>query len=253
MNRAHLPLAIVATFACAGCDMLEASGGQVDDTRAAFVHVDYVPPFGIVEMGEAPPHLLAIMRDGTLTFDGEPADPNELAEYLEMGSHPPASNVDLVIPADMPVAETLPLFQLLQMHGHEGARIVDMHRYRSFGDGVDSGETLPGEAYFRGTVNRYEFPAFVSYSPDTETCRTTFNGSAVSSEQLYERAFEKLDMIVMREGGPEAVVSNPEIMEALVATVQSPPDTPWRCVAGVTFHLIASGWPAIRYELVVDD
>ncbi len=255
-NTALARLAILAALTCTACDVLDPAEDEVDETRAGYAQALYQSPFAEDDRGlvyDLESRVIALVANGSYTLDGAEISAAELGQLLAENPDGTSYFTSLEIDDDVPMSQALPLFQMLDVDGFEGVPIEGIYEFHNFDSGVETGESLPGDAFFRGTPGEYEFPAFVSYQPDTETCRTTFNGSAMSSDQLHERAFEKLDMIVMREGGPDAVLSNPEIMEALVATIQTPPDTPWRCVAGATFNLTRSGWPAIRYELVTED
>src|SRR5690606_27365399 len=61
-------------------------------------------------------------------------------------------------------------------------------------------------------------------------CRVFFNNiTPVSSQELYDRAFERLDNIVQREGGIEAIMQDPERIPQV--HIRADVNTPWRCVA----------------------
>lgn len=62
-------------------------------------------------------------------------------------------------------------------------------------------------------------PGFAGASRNGQ-CRVYFNNTTpVDSQELYDRAFERLDGIVQAAGGPEAIMENPE-------TIPGP--HPWR-------------------------
>ncbi len=57
-------------------------------------------------------------------------------------------------------------------------------------------------------------PGFQGAARDGE-CRVYFNNiTPVSSEELYDQAFERLDAIVTRAGGPEAIMEDPDANSA---------------------------------------
>src|SRR6187455_1943528 len=61
-------------------------------------------------------------------------------------------------------------------------------------------------------------------------CRVYFNNTTpVDSTELYDRAFNRLDAIVKRAGGPEAMLANPEMIPQV--HIRADVNTPWRCVA----------------------
>ncbi|MGB3797279.1 MAG: biopolymer transporter ExbD, partial [Alteraurantiacibacter sp.] len=62
---------------------------------------------------------------------------------------------------------------------------------------------------------------------------------------LYDRAFERLDNIVQRAGGPEAIMADPELIPQV--HIRGDKDAPWRCVAGTIFNVQAAGYPTIGF------
>jgi biopolymer transport protein ExbD len=77
-------------------------------------------------------------------------------------------------------------------------------------------------------------------------CRVYFNNiDLVDSEELYDRAFKRLDNIVKRAGGPEALRANPELIPQV--HVRSDINAPWRCVAGTIFNIQIAGYPTVGF------
>ncbi len=77
-------------------------------------------------------------------------------------------------------------------------------------------------------------------------CRVYFNNiTAVDSKELYDKAFERLDDIVQREGGFEAIMANPEKIPQV--HIRSDVDAPWSCVAGAIFNIQAAGYPTVGF------
>lgn len=77
-------------------------------------------------------------------------------------------------------------------------------------------------------------------------CRVYFNNmTPVSSNELYDQAFKRLDSIVKREGGIEAIMRNPEIIPQV--HIRADINTPWRCVAGTIYNVQAAGYPAVGF------
>ena len=80
----------------------------------------------------------------------------------------------------------------------------------------------------------------------TGECRVFFNNvTPVDSQELYDRAFERLDDIVQREGGIEAIMQNPERIPQV--HIRADVNTPWRCVAGAIFNVQSAGYPIIGF------
>jgi biopolymer transport protein ExbD len=88
-------------------------------------------------------------------------------------------------------------------------------------------------------------PGFEGASRSGE-CRVYFNNvTPVSSEQLYDRAFTRLDNIVQRAGGPEAIMEDPEMIPQV--HIRGDVNAPWRCVAGTIYNVQAAGYPTIGF------
>lgn len=105
---------------------------------------------------------------------------------------------------------------------------------------------------FAGIVTPNEVGLRVGYSADADQCALVLDDKAVSSKEAYDHAFIRLDELVAREGGPEVVVADPDLMESIVARIQSDADTPWRCFGGAVQAVKNAGWPAIQFEVVAD-
>ncbi|WP_193725699.1 ExbD/TolR family protein [Aurantiacibacter aquimixticola] len=77
-------------------------------------------------------------------------------------------------------------------------------------------------------------------------CRVFFNNTTlVDSTELYDVAFERLDNIVQRAGGPEAIMADPELIPQV--HIRGDVNAPWRCVAGTIFNVQAAGYPTVAF------
>src|SRR5690606_33617585 len=73
-------------------------------------------------------------------------------------------------------------------------------------------------------------PGFEGASRQGE-CRVYFNNTTpVDSQELYDRAFERLDAIVQRAGGAEAIMEDPDKIPQV--HIRGDVNAPWRCIAG---------------------
>ena len=80
----------------------------------------------------------------------------------------------------------------------------------------------------------------------TGECRVYFgNVSPVDSTQLYDQAFERLDKIVQRAGGMEAIMEDPEKIPQV--HIRADVEAPWRCVAGAIYNIQAAGYPTVGF------
>ncbi|MEE4153026.1 MAG: biopolymer transporter ExbD [Erythrobacter sp.] len=88
-------------------------------------------------------------------------------------------------------------------------------------------------------------PGFAGASRNGE-CRVYFNNiTPVTSEQLYDQAFTRLDNIVTRAGGPEAIMEDPEQIPQV--HIRGDVNAPWRCVAGAIYNVQAAGYPTVGF------
>jgi len=77
-------------------------------------------------------------------------------------------------------------------------------------------------------------------------CRIYFNNvTAVDSTELRDLAYKRLDTIVKREGGPEALRANPEKVPQV--HIRGDVNAPWRCVAGAIYNVQISGYPTVGF------
>ncbi|HLV06779.1 MAG TPA: biopolymer transporter ExbD [Croceibacterium sp.] len=87
--------------------------------------------------------------------------------------------------------------------------------------------------------------AYTGATRDGE-CRVFFNNiTPVSSEELYDQAFRRLDSIVQRAGGIEALIADPEAIPQV--HIRADVNTPWRCVAGAIYNIQAAGYPTVGF------
>lgn len=88
-------------------------------------------------------------------------------------------------------------------------------------------------------------PGFEGASRSGE-CRVYFNNiTPVTSEQLYDQAFTRLDNIVQAAGGPEAIMEDPERIPQV--HIRGDVNAPWRCVAGAIYNVQAAGYPTVGF------
>ena len=88
-------------------------------------------------------------------------------------------------------------------------------------------------------------PGFEGASRGGE-CRVYFNNiTPVDSKEMRDMAFKRLDTIVKRAGGPEALMNNPEMIPQV--HIRGDVNAPWRCVAGAIFNAQISGYPTVGF------
>jgi len=88
-------------------------------------------------------------------------------------------------------------------------------------------------------------PGYVGASRNGE-CRVYFNNiTPVTSQELRDQAFKRLDAIVKREGGPQALQANPDLVPQV--HIRGDVNAPWRCVAGAIYNVQISGYPTVGF------
>ena len=77
-------------------------------------------------------------------------------------------------------------------------------------------------------------------------CRIYFNNiTPVDSDDLQEMSFNRLDKIVQREGGADALMANPEKIPQV--HIRGDINAPWRCIAGAIYNVQISGYPTVGF------
>jgi biopolymer transport protein ExbD len=77
-------------------------------------------------------------------------------------------------------------------------------------------------------------------------CRVFFNNTTpVNNTELYDQAFARLDAIVQRAGGAEALMTDPDLIPQV--HLRADVNTPWRCVAGAIYNVQQAGYPAVGF------
>jgi biopolymer transport protein ExbD len=77
-------------------------------------------------------------------------------------------------------------------------------------------------------------------------CRVFINNTTpVTNDELYDQAFERLDAIVRRAGGAEALMADPELIPQV--HIRADVNTPWRCVAGAIYNVQAAAYPTVGF------
>lgn len=88
-------------------------------------------------------------------------------------------------------------------------------------------------------------PGYQGASREGE-CRVYFNNiTPVTSDELQEMAFKRLDAIVKRAGGAEALLKDPEKIPQV--HIRGDVNAPWRCVAGAIYNIQRAGYPVIGF------
>ena len=75
-------------------------------------------------------------------------------------------------------------------------------------------------------------------------CRVYFNNvTPVDNNELYKQAFERLDLIVKREGGAQNM--DPEKIPEV--QIRGDINVPWKCIAGAIYNVQAAGYPKVCF------
>jgi len=80
----------------------------------------------------------------------------------------------------------------------------------------------------------------------TGECRVYFNNvTPMSSEELYDAAFARLEAIVEAAGGVEAIMEDPDRIPQV--HIRGDVEAPWRCIAGTIYNVQAAGYPTVGF------
>jgi biopolymer transport protein ExbD len=90
-------------------------------------------------------------------------------------------------------------------------------------------------------------PGFEGAARDGE-CRVYINNlTPVTSEELYDQAFGRLDAIVKRAGGIEELQKEENKDLVPQVHIRADKNAPWRCVAGTIYNVQAAGYPTVGF------
>ncbi len=88
-------------------------------------------------------------------------------------------------------------------------------------------------------------PGFSGAAREGE-CRVYFNNiTPVTSTELQDQAFKRLDAIVARAGGAEALLQDPEKIPQV--HIRGDVNAPWKCVAGAIYNIQRAGYPIVGF------
>ena len=77
-------------------------------------------------------------------------------------------------------------------------------------------------------------------------CRVYFNGIiAVDSNELLKMAAKRLEVIIKKAGGIDAIRDNPELIPEV--HIRGDQNAPWRCVAGAVANIQYAGYPTVGF------
>lgn len=80
----------------------------------------------------------------------------------------------------------------------------------------------------------------------TGACRVFIDDRLVTSEELYDESFSKLDGNVMfYPGGVEAI--DPRYEPLPPVFLRADRSTPWRCIAGAIYNVQAAGYAEVKF------
>jgi biopolymer transport protein ExbD len=98
---------------------------------------------------------------------------------------------------------------------------------------TDAGGRNAGEPGFEGAYGGGE-------------CRVYLNGvTPVDSTELAQKAFDRLDSVIKRNGGVEAVMANHDLIPQV--HIRADKVAPWRCVAGAIYNVQVAGFPTVGF------
>lgn len=206
--------------------------------------LDYEPPMpGRDELGTE--DQLHISADGSLTFMQKPY--GHIGEAMEAVTSNGLSEIDIVVAGDARFGDVVQILTPMEVGSYT---LMELHRFRNLGESQEGGSRKLQSPAFEGEVGRYELPIVVSYNAIEEACRFSLLSVNYDSLELYDRSFHMLDTWVQRAGGVEAFFRKTNNAEGVAARIQSPSNTPWRCIAAAIYATQAAGYPFMNLEAI---
>ena len=96
---------------------------------------------------------------------------------------------------------------------------------------TDAGGRSPGQGGYEGSTR-------------TGQCRVYINNiTPVDNNELYKKAFDRLDAIVKRAGGAQ----NMEPDKIPEVHIRGDVNVPWKCVAGTIYNVQIAGYPKVGF------
>lgn len=243
-------LLITALMTCAAITACDA--GASGDVSSSEINDSFryaVPQFesGAPPPDQTAPPKLTVDADGSLALDGKPYQLSELVAlpYFTGGADLP----DVVVaPAKNATFATI-VANLPEIAALGAIELREEVPLEPFTSATQANDRLPA---FQGSAGDWEVPIVVGYTPTDDQCLAALDGDVVTGDELYDKSFEWLDLLVVRGGGAEAVLARPDLLDGIVAKVQAKPDTPWRCIGGAVRRVSLSGWPFVSLEVTGD-
>ena len=86
----------------------------------------------------------------------------------------------------------------------------------------------------------------LSVTGDGERCNVYWGMSPVTSQELLDRAVEKLKVEIDRQGGEAAAQNNPDF-ELPEAHIRGDVNTPYRCIGGTIYTMQRAGFAKVGF------
>ena len=229
---------------------MQSGAAQKDEAQpenlAASYRYDVPQPYEIPDPIAS--QTIKIAADGSLSVEGTAISRADIEANFAALSEQSDRTVWIVVEKDTVFADAVDTLLAARRWGKaELPRLADFQKFEKHELSQGASE---GSHSFEGEFSELEMPVSVRADASGVSCFVLFDGSARSSDELYDMAFVRLDNIVHKTGGVEAVLANPDVIDNLLARIQGEPDTPWHCVAGAIYAVQAAGWPVIRLEVV---
>lgn len=243
-HRTDLGLIALALTLGSACSPLGASDRDAAPDMQVVRFYLPIPGEAEVPEGRQP---FAIDGSGDLTLNGKPLSAEQIASAFKAMGAADAPAARVTIDPNAPLSIVVARLSELGRAGEY--TVSDLTQFKEYGEpGVAA--SVPA---YRGALGAYELPVTVSLAADGKSCLAAFQGRALGPRALQEQSFNLLDRIVHEAGGIEAIVKKiddgVDPFAHIVAHIQSAPQTPWRCVAGVILAVQRSGWPVVQLEV----
>lgn len=168
----------------------------------------------------------------------------------ELAGQSPDDDVPFAISIDPRADFAAVISTLARFASVKAVGLTGTETFRMFTDPIGTVETTESAPPFQGTLGRYEMPVSVGLATDGHSCIAGLGAKTYAGGEFASESFRLLDDIVMREGGVDSILAKTNDGQDIAARIQSAPQTPWHCVAGVIHAVQLTGWPGVQLELV---
>ena len=191
-------------------------GPQVDENRALFIE-----------------------SDGSLSLAGSSIEVSDISGYGE--------KIAVVVDPNTPSSVAVSTLQ--QLADKIDIEILVNKKGTHFGRLNEDDRRLKFLHSYDDKFDPYQLRVAVGHYRGDEICVASLDNRPVDSEQLYERAVMRIDVLIYQAGGIDKLIADKRNFDRMAGRIAAHSTDPWRCVAGAFYQIQAAGWPSVIFEV----